>query len=100
MKNFLFKMILGCILLFSLSFSVQAQIFVKVRPTVTFSERPMRPSQQHVWIGDEWTPNGDTYRNVGGHWAIPPHQGNRWRAGHWRRHGRDGEAWVGGRWGR
>jgi len=98
MKKFIFRLILSGVLLLAVSISVQAQVYVKVRPTVTISERPVRPSQKHVWVGDEWAQSGDTYKNVGGHWEVPPRHGNRWKVGHWRKHGHDGEEWVKGGW--
>jgi hypothetical protein len=98
MKKFLLSLGLGVSFFLLFSNGVQAQIFVKVRPSISFTERPVRPSQTHVWIGDEWAPDGNSYRSVGGHWEVPPHPGARWQGGHWRHHGHDGDEWVGGRW--
>lgn len=80
------------------SFQASAQIYVKIRPSIPVIVRPQQPSPAHVWIDEEWEPNGGAYRYAGGHWAAPPHPGYRWRAGYWRRHNRDGEQWVRGGW--
>ena len=92
------KMITCAILLLAIAISVPAQIYVKIRPHAPIMTRPAPPSKVHVWIGDEWEPNGKEYRYTGGHWDKPPHQGYKWRAGHWRRHHQEGEEWVPGNW--
>ena len=84
--------------LFFVSVSASAQIYVRVRPAVPVIVRPPQPSSAHVWINEEWEPNGGSYRYAGGHWAAPPHPGYYWRSGHWRRHHQDGEEWVRGGW--
>ncbi len=59
--------------------------------------RPVRPSPNHVWVSEEWVPNGGAYAYHDGYWAVPPHPGAIWAAGHWR-HRRHGYVWVGGFW--
>ena len=98
MKKNLFKLFLLTAILFTVSFAASAQVYVRIRPSIPVIERPEQPSRVHVWIGEEWEPNGDGYRYSGGHWATPPHRGYVRRPGHWRRHGQDGERWVAGGW--
>ena len=59
--------------------------------------RPERPSRRHVWVAEEWAPNGGTYVYHEGYWVVPPHPGVIWIAGHWR-HRHDGYIWIGGHW--
>jgi len=72
-------------------------VYVKIRPALPVMVRPVPPSPQHVWIAEEWRPNGATYVYAGGYWAMPPHPGWVWIPGHWKRH-EYGEYWVGGHW--
>jgi hypothetical protein len=97
MKKHLVKLLFSGILLFSIS-GASAQIYVKVRPVVPVIVRTPQPSPAHVWIDEEWEPNGNAYRYGGGHWETPPHNGYTYRQGHWRRHGNDGEVWEHGAW--
>jgi hypothetical protein len=98
MKKNLIKLLCVFTILFAASFSASAQVYVKIRPSIPVIVRPQQPSPRHVWIDEEWEPNGDNYRYAGGHWAAPPHPGLRWKGGHWRRHNEDGEQWVRGGW--
>ncbi|HXB42472.1 MAG TPA: hypothetical protein VNV85_00370 [Puia sp.] len=100
MKKNLIKGLFLLAIFFTVSFTVSAQVYVKIRPPVPVIVRPPQPSHAHVWINEEWEPNGGNYRYAGGHWDAPPHPGYRWRSGHWRRHHNDGEEWVRGSWGR
>ena len=59
--------------------------------------RPARPSRDHVWVSEEWSPGGGTYVHHDGYWAVPPHPGAVWVAGHWRHRPR-GYVWIGGHW--
>ena len=91
-------MLLSVVSLFTVSGS-QAQIVIRARlgrpgPVVV---RPMRPSPHHVWVSEEWVPNGGTYVYHQGYWVVPAHPGAVWIAGHWR-HRRDGYFWVPGHW--
>ncbi len=96
-KNLVRLMFLSIIVLF-ISASASAQIYVRIRPAAPVIVRTEQPSHDHVWIDEEWEPNGSAYRYTGGHWATPPHPGYRWKQGHWKRHHRDGEEWIAGRW--
>jgi hypothetical protein len=66
-----------------------------VRPR-GYEVRPFRPSPRHVWVAEEWTPNGGNYVYRPGYWALPPHPGAIWIAGHWRHH--RGYIWIAGHW--
>jgi hypothetical protein len=98
MKKALVRLLFLSVIIFAVSFSVSAQIYVKIRPTIPVVVRTAQPDHSQVWIDEEWEPNGNAYRYAGGHWARPPHPGYIWRNGHWRRHHKDGEEWVSGGW--
>jgi len=58
---------------------------------------PNRPSPNHIWINEEWTPNGSgSYNYVPGHWDLPPDR--KWIAGHWGPGPSGGYVWVPGFW--
>jgi len=95
-KNFI-KLLLLLIVLFSVSFSASAQIYVSIRPHVPVIVRPPQPSQTHVWVDEEWRPRGRNYRYTGGRWETPPHQGYTRRPGHWQKT-RRGNIWIQGTW--
>jgi len=92
-------MLLAITSLFAVANS-SAQIVVRIRPhrpgpAVIVRTRP--PSPRHVWVGEEWTPNGRAYAYHPGYWALPPHDGGVWIAGHWaNRPG--GSIWIAGHW--
>jgi hypothetical protein len=98
MKKKFVKLLFLSAFLLSVSFSATAQIYVKIRPVVPVIVRTPQPSRNHVWINEEWEPNGNEYRYTGGHWGTPPHRGYTYRQGHWRQHNNDGERWVRGNW--
>jgi hypothetical protein len=79
--------------------TASAQVYVSVHPAWHTVVRPVAPSHDHVWIGEDWESRNGTYVAVGGHWALPPHRGWVWHPGHWRRE-RRGEYWIAGHWGR
>ena len=85
-------------LLLSFSFTVVAQMEVRVRPVapVVRGGRPMAPSPRHVWIDGEWAWRGGAYTWVNGYWMMP-RPSMVWVAGHWRRTHR-GFTWVPGQW--
>ena len=88
----------GALSAFGLAKSNAQEIVVRARmhaPVVAV--RPARPSPRHVWIGEEWAPNGGTYVYKGGYWALPPSPGQRWVPGHWRQ-SRHGWVWRPGHW--
>jgi WXXGXW repeat (2 copies) len=98
MKKDLIKWLFLIVIFFSVSSPVSAQIYVKIRPAAPVIVRTAQPSRDHVWIDEEWEPNGNSYKYSGGHWEAPPHPGYAWRPGHWRHYGRRGEIWVHGGW--
>jgi hypothetical protein len=100
MKKNLIKFLFLSVIIFTISFSASAQVYVKIRPAAPVVVRSAQPDKSQVWIDEQWEPNGSTYRYAGGHWASPPHPGYRWKQGHWRRHHKDGEEWVSGSWGK
>jgi len=78
----------------------QAQVVVTVRPERPKEyvvARPAAPSPRHVWVAEEWTPQGGRYVYRAGYWAVPPHGHAAWIPGHWREH-RGGYVWVPGHW--
>ena len=97
MKKNLVKWLLIAVL-FIVSFSASAQIIVKIRPRAPVIVRTAQPTHAHVWINEEWEPDGRSYKYSGGHWEAPPHPGYTWRQGHWRHHGHHGDEWVHGSW--
>jgi hypothetical protein len=92
-------MLLSVVSLFAVTTSTAQEIVVRARlgrpgPVVI---RPLRPSPRHVWVAEEWSPNGGTYVYHEGYWAVPPRPGAIWIAGRWR-HRQRGYVWVGGFW--
>jgi len=79
------------------AYSSSAQVYVSIRPPVPHYVRVQAPSPRHVWVGDEWQPQGGAYVAVQGHWAEPPQPGMVWGAGHWN-HGSHGHSWSEGHW--
>jgi hypothetical protein len=98
MKKKLFKLMLSLIIFAGVSLSASSQIYVKIRPAAPVIVQSERPSSSHVWIGEEWNEEGGQYVYVGGHWATPPHPGNRYYKGHWNHSRRHGEQWIHGGW--
>ena len=98
MKNKWFRLLSLVIIFSGLSFAAQAQIFVRIRPSAPAKVRPPQPSHLHIWIGNDWVPEGNSYRYSGGHWEAPPHENDRWNHGHWKNHGRKGHQWIRGGW--
>ena len=96
-KNFI-KLLFSGVILLGVSNAASAQVYVNIRPVVPVIVRTPQPSPTHVWIGEEWEPNGSAYRYNGGRWENAPHEGYRYNQGYWRRHGHDGEEWVHGSW--
>jgi|SRR5579871_5894967 len=98
MKKKLSRLFILSAILFAISFTATAQVYVKIRPAVPVIVRPPQPTQSHVWINEEWEPNGNTYRYSGGHWDAPPHEGYTWRTGYWKHRRHHGEQWIPGAW--
>ena len=97
MKKKFVKLFLFLAVLFTVSLSASAQIYVKVRPTFPIVVRTQQPSHDQVWINEDWENRGGNYVYVGGHWSTPPHQGYVRRSGYWK-HSRRGNIWVQGTW--
>jgi hypothetical protein len=92
-------MLLTVASLFSIA-SSNAQIIVRVRPHrpgPAVVVRARRPSPRHVWVSEEWTPNGGAYAYHAGYWALPPHPRAVWIAGHWANRP-SGSVWIPGHW--
>jgi hypothetical protein len=77
--------------------SASAQIFVTLRPVHPVIVRTVAPSQQHVWIDEEWEERDGHYQWVGGHWEAP-REGYTYRPGRWRHDDKRGDSWHPGRW--
>ena len=61
MKKLLSVLFVFGFLTTGISLSASAQtIYVKVRPVAPVVVRPVAPSPNHVWIAEEWKPNGGT----------------------------------------
>jgi hypothetical protein len=59
--------------------------------------RPNRPSPNHVWISEEWVPNGNGgYNYQPGHWVQLPKE--QWIQGHWVPAQGGGYTWLPGFW--
>ena len=98
MKNLIRAGFLAC--LFSLAvMSVEAQVYVRTRPSRPKVEvkRTPAPSKAHVWVDEEWAPQGNTYAWHGGYWAAPPRPGAVYVRGHWTSSKR-GHIWIAGYW--
>jgi hypothetical protein len=93
-------MLISAISLFAVATSQAQSIVVRVRPprpTTYAATRPHRPSPRHVWVAEEWTPQGGSYAYHAGYWAMPPRPHAIWIAGSWR-HSARGYIWVPGHW--
>ena len=80
--------------------SSYAQFVVRVRPARparVITRRPPPPSPRHVWVEEDWVPQGNTYVWHGGYYAAPPRNGARYAPGHWR-NTRRGSVWIAGHW--
>ncbi|MEP7238069.1 MAG: hypothetical protein ABI685_09395 [Ferruginibacter sp.] len=97
MKKNVSKLLFLGVVLFAISFSASAQIYVTIRPTFPVVVRPVQPSPAYVWVNEEWQPDGNTYRYSGGHWEAPSHPGYYRRQGHWVT-SKHGQRWVPGGW--
>ena len=98
MKKLISRLIVFAFLMFGIHLAASAQtIYVKIRPAAPVVVRTVAPSPHHVWIAEEWKPNGGGYVYAGGYWAEPPHPGWAWIPGHWKKH-EYGEYWVAGHW--
>ena len=97
MKEKSSKLLFLFAILFTVTFSAAAQIYVKIRPSFPVVVRTQQPSHSHIWIEEDWQPHGRDYRYTGGYWATPPHRGYYRRPGHWQ-HSKRGDVWIQGSW--
>ncbi len=68
MKKPLSSLFVFSFLLLGAGLSAHAQtIYVKVRPVVPVVARPVAPGPNHIWIAEEWKPNGKEYIYAGGY---------------------------------
>ncbi|MFP5039427.1 hypothetical protein [Parasediminibacterium sp. JCM 36343] len=76
-----------------------AQIIVNIRPERprVVVARPVAPSPRHVWVEEEWVPQGGTYVFHGGYWSAPIRPGAMYIPGHWK-NTRHGWVWRPGHW--
>ncbi|RYY21407.1 MAG: hypothetical protein EOO04_18275 [Chitinophagaceae bacterium] len=97
MKRKFTRFLLLSAMIFGISWSAGAQVFVRVRPAVPHVRmHPVAPSPRHIWIEGNWVVRGRQYVWHDGYWVVPK-RGHRWSKGHWQ-HTRRGYVWVPGRW--
>lgn len=92
-----FKLILLAAVFITASSTVNAQIYVQIRPSAPVIVRTPQPDPVYVWVNEEWETDGGAYRYSGGHWAPPPQPGYYHRNGYWLRTSK-GQKWVKGSW--
>jgi len=73
------------------------QVYVKVRPSMPRVVRVESPGHGYIWVNEDWTPKGSDYEFIGGHWVMPPKEGETWVPGHWTETS-DGWMWIPGQW--
>ena len=79
--------------------AADAQIYVNIRPRPqrVVVRRPPQPSPSHIWVKEDWRPQGKRYQWSGGYWAAPPRPRAVYVPGHWSRT-RRGNVWVSATW--
>ena len=102
MKQLLKSGLLACLLsmaIMSVNAQIGASIYVGTRPArpAVIVHRPPAPSRNHVWVDEEWVPQGNSYAWHGGYWAAPPRAHAHYVAGHWS-HTKHGHIWIAGYW--
>jgi hypothetical protein len=97
MKKIATRLILAASVIIGAATVSEAQIIVKVRPAHTTVVRTVAPSPRHVWVNEDWAPQGNTYVYRGGYWVEPPVGRSAWVEGHWKNR-RRGWVWVPGHW--
>ena len=72
--------------------------YVETEPAYVEYSRPAQPSQQHVWVGDNYQYNRHSrvYVQRNGYWSKP-NRNKTYTQGHWQT-GPNGHYWVNGRW--
>jgi hypothetical protein len=96
MKKQIKKIAVFVAFLLATGFAADAQIYVKIRPTLPVVTRPA-PRPHKVWVNEEWTVRKGRYHYNGGRW-VNERRGQVWVEGHWQSYGRRGERWVPGHW--
>ncbi|WP_461087363.1 hypothetical protein [Spirosoma gilvum] len=98
MKVALKSLLVTALFMSTLSYA-DAQIYVRRRPAPprVIIARPPAPSPRHIWVRNNWVPNGQQYRWQGGYWATPPRHRAVWVPGHWVARPR-GYVWMPGYW--
>ncbi len=97
MKKITIRLMMLAVIFIGIATIADAQIIVRVRPTHTTVVRTTAPSPRHVWVTEDWAPQGSTYVYRGGYWIAPPAGRSAWVDGHWA-HRRRGWIWVPGHW--
>lgn len=72
--------------------------YVASEPAYVQYDRPVRPSESHIWIDGDWGWNRQThvYVQKAGYWDKP-RQGQKYVAGHWNSTNK-GKSWSNGGW--
>lgn len=72
--------------------------YVKTEPTYVEYSRPVKPSHQHIWVGDNYTYNRRTgvYVQKNGYWQKPV-RNRTYNQGYWQS-GPRGHYWAKGKW--
>lgn len=103
MKKITRILVLTAVVAFITATKGKAQISVNLQlsrpPQYEQNERvhPNRPSPNHVWVAEEWVPNGNGgYNYKPGYWQLPPQLV--WVPGYWRQLPQGGYAWDPGHW--
>lgn len=87
------------VVLFLISFSASAQIYVRVKPVIPRNAIVVsngRAQHGHVWINGHWVVQGNSYVWRDGYYTKNRH-GYRYVPGHWKNTKR-GWVWVPERW--
>ena len=91
-------MLSAMVLVMAVSNSKAQEIIVRARPFLPgLMIRPACPTFRHVWVADEYVPEGRGYAFRRGYWAIPPRRGVIWIAGRWENRP-NGYVWIRGHW--
>ncbi len=72
--------------------------YISIVPEYSEPVRPLRPSDDHIWIDGDWVWSRQTrsYTRRTGSWEVP-HHGRTYTKGSWEKTPR-GSHWVQGRW--
>lgn len=72
--------------------------YVTSEPRYDYYDRPLAPSERHIWIDGDWIWNSRAhiYEHKPGYWVVP-REGSYYREGHWETSPR-GKFWSRGYW--